>query len=148
MDRILFIGISLISIAIVLIFGDALYIGLWYYIVIPVVAFTLTFPFKTKELFLTGTSIAIQLTIIPYLYINITAERPGGLLGLGHLFSLPGLAVGIIVGSIYVKNKYKKPYIMLSIGFVASLSGFLINQIIICNTLMYCGNLMTLQLLK
>ena len=143
MDRILFACISLISIIIVLIFGDALYIGLWYYLAIPLVAFSLTLPFKPNQLFLTGISLAIQFTLITYLYINLSAERPEGLLGLGHLFSLPGLAAGIIAASIYVKDKYKKQHIMLSIGFFGTASGFIINQLIICNTLMYCGKFMS-----
>lgn len=139
MDRKLFILISLISITIVLIFGDALYVGLWYYIVIPLVAFLLTLPFKPHQLFLTGISLVIQLTLITYLYINLTTERPEGLLALGHLFSLPGLAIGIIAASIYVKNKSKNKYIMLAIGFSGAALGFVINQLIICNTFIYCG---------
>ena len=143
MDRKLFILISLTSITIVLLYGDALYFGIWYYIAIPLVAFLLTLPLKPNKYFLTGISLAIQLTIITYLYINLSAERPEGLLGLGHLFSLPGLAAGIIASSIYIKNKHKKQYTMLSIGFIGAISGFIINQLIICNTLMHCGNVMS-----
>jgi len=143
MDRALFILISLLSITIVLIFGDALYVGFWYYIAIPLVAFLLTLPFKPHQLFLTGISLVIQLTLITYLYINLTTERPEGLLVLGHLFSLPGLAVGIIATSIYVKSKSKNKYIMLAIGFSGASLGFVINQLIICNTLIYCGKFMS-----
>ena len=128
------------SIIIVLIFGDVLYVGLWYYIAIPVVAFLLTMPFKPKHLFLTGIAITLQLTLTTYLYINFKSERPEGLLVPGHVMSLPGLAIGILVVSMYAKNKLYKPYMMLSIGFSGALLGFGINQLIICNTLMYCGN--------
>lgn len=143
MDRILFICISFISITTVLVFGDALYVGLWYYIAVPLGAFLLILPFKPNQFLLTGVSLVIQITLITYLFINLSSERPEGMLGLGHLSSLPGLAVGILAASIYVKNKEKKQYVLLVIGFIGAASGYLINQLIICNSLMYCGKLMS-----
>ena len=141
MDRILFIAISLISIVTVLVVGDALYIGLWYYIAIPLVAYLLTLPFKPKQFFLTGISLAILLTYIPYFYHNLFAERPEGLLGLGHLFSLPGLAVAIVLVSLYLKAKTLSPILLFTISFIGALFGYLINQFIVCNTVIYCGSL-------
>jgi len=141
MDRILFISISLISIFTVLIIGDVLYIGLWYYIAIPFVAYLLTLPFKPKQYFLTGVSLVILLTYIPYFYHNLFAARPEGLLGLGHFFSLPGLAVGILLAGLYLKKKSLSSISLFTIGFIVTLLGFLTNQLIVCKTVIYCGNL-------
>ena len=141
MDRILFIAISLITIITVFIVGDALYIGVWYYIAIPVVAYLLTLPFKPKQYFLTGVSLVILLSYIPYFYHNLFAERPEGLLGLGHLFSLPGLAVGVFLAALYIKAKKLMPVTLFTIAFVGGFVGFLVNQFIVCNTVLYCGNL-------
>jgi len=139
MDRILFVAISLISIFTVLIIGDVLYIGLWYYIAIPFVAYLLTLPFKLKQYFLTGIGLAILLTYIPYFYYNLSATRPEGLLGLGHLFSLPGLAIGILLAGLYLKEKSLRSISLFTIGFMVTFLGFLTNQFIVCKTVMYCG---------
>ncbi|WP_440873650.1 hypothetical protein [Thalassotalea sp. PLHSN55] len=143
MDRIIFISIALISIVIVLVIGDYLYMGIWYYLAIPVVAYLLSLPFKPQNFFLTGISLAILLSYIPYFYFNITAIRPEGLLGLGHLFSLFGLALGIIFAGFYLKNKSLKPLPTLIMSFGISLSGFLFNQLVVCNTVFYCGKLLS-----
>lgn len=143
MDRIIFLVLSLICVSFVLIYGDALYIGIWYYIAIPAMAFLLTLPFKPQKYFLSSISIVILLTYIPYYYYNLTAKQPEGLLGLGHLFSLPGLAIGIILAGIYLSGKVQTQLYTFSIGFAFSIFGFFINQIFVCSTVLYCGRIMS-----
>jgi len=143
MDRIIFIAIALSSIVTVLVIGDFMYIGIWYYLAIPIVAYLLSLPFKPQNFFLTGIILTILLSYIPYFYYNITAQRPEGLLGLGHLFSLFGLALGILVAGFYLKGKTLKPWSVLTISFAISFSGFFLNQLVVCNTLMYCGKLLS-----
>ena len=143
MDRIIFIAIALISIVTVLVIGDYMYIGIWYYLAIPIVAYLLSLPFKPQSFFLTGISLTIILSYIPYFYYNITALRPEGLLGLGHLFSLFGLALGILFAGFYLKEKSLKPLSTLTISFIISFSGFFLNQLVVCNTLLYCGKLLS-----
>lgn len=121
--------------------GDPLYIGLWYYMAIPSVAYLLTLLFKPKQYFLTAISLVILLSYIPYFYRNLFAVRPEGLLGLGHLLSLPGLTIGILFVGLYLKNKSLNSFIISTISFIGASFGFLINQLIVCNTVMYCGNL-------
>jgi len=143
MDRIIFIAIALISIITVLAIGDFMYIGIWYYLAIPIVAYLLSLPFKSQDFFLTGISLTILLSYIPYFYYNITALRPEGLLGLGHILSLFGLALGIIFAGFYLKDKSLKPLYTLIISFGISFSGFFLNQLVVCNTLLYCGKLLS-----
>src|SRR5690606_3504992 len=130
MDRIVFSLISLGSILFVLVFGDSLFFGVWYYFAIPVVAFLLAMPFKPKQYFLSAISIVILLTYIPYWNYNFSAKQPDGLLGLGHMFSLPGLAAGIILAGAHLMPKVKTSGYVFIVSFLFSLCGFLANQII------------------
>jgi len=139
-DRVLFFLISLISVITVLVVDDVLYIGFWYYMVVPAIAYLLAISVKPKPLFLTAVGLVILFTYIPYFHYNMSAERPEGLLGLGHLFSLPGLAAGIVLVGLWLKNSALNPFGIFALGFLGVCAGFLINQFIVCNSVMYCGN--------
>ena len=98
--------------------------------------------FKPKPLFQTGLALAISMVTLAYLSINWIDETPEGLLGLGHLFSLPGGVLGILISGRFIKVfKVKAVFVSLILGFMGFFIGFLINQIIVCNTLMWCGPL-------
>lgn len=144
MDRIIFLLITLVCILFVLVFGDYLFFGVWYYFAIPVMAFLIAMPFRPKQYFLSAISIVILFTYIPYWNYNFSAKQPDGLLGLGHMFSLPGLAIGIILAGTYLKPKVKMSGYVFIISFLFSLCGFLANQIIVCSTVFYCGGLISL----
>ena len=141
MDRIIFITIAIVTIAIVIFVGDALYIGLWYYIAIPAIAYLICIPFKPEKFFLSGAGIAILLAYTPYFIHNLLAKSPEGLIGLGHLYSLPGLYIGIIFAVIYLQHHKTHTPLIFMIGLCGTLGGFLINQFISCNTLLYCNAL-------
>lgn len=143
MDRKIFVAVVAASLLFVAFVGDPLYIGLWYYLAIPCIAYLLSLPFRPKQYFLTGIIFAIVLTYIPYFAYNLIAERPDGLIGLGHLFSLFGLGLGIIVAGFIVKNRAPSSKTTFTLAFSISLLGFLINQVTVCNTVMYCGALLS-----
>jgi hypothetical protein len=139
-DVALAVAISLLLPAVVLLLGDPIYIGIWYYFVVPAVALGLGAAFRVKPLFLSGVSLAVTVTLLIYMSINWSAERPEGLLGLGHLFSLPGAGIGVMLGAVLSKQT-EYPLAGLLSGLLGLLSGFLVNQIVVCNTLMWCGPL-------
>lgn len=141
MDRILFIAISLIVIATILVVGDPMYVGLWYYIAIPAVTYLITLPFQPKPYFLTGVALATQVTYVPYFYHNLFSVRPDGLIGLGHLFSLPGLIAGVLVSGFIFNKIAACSFYRMAGAFIITLLCFLLNQLIVCNTKMYCGGL-------
>ena len=141
MDKLIFFTIATITISFVLLSGDVLYIGLWYYIAIPAAAYLICLPFKTEKYFLSGIAVAIVLSYSPYIIHNLFNDRAEGLSGLGHISSLPGLYSGIIVGAIYQQHHKTNKLILFIIGLCVSLIGFLTNQFIICNTLLYCKTL-------
>jgi hypothetical protein len=139
-DFLLSIITTLFIVMLVAVNGDALYIGAWYYIVVPLIIFAACSIFRPAPLFLFGTAIAIAISMFAYLYINRSSSRPEGLLGLGHLLSLPGAFVVVLVAASFVRKKQiAHPFIAFLFGFIGYGVGFFINQLLICNTLMWCG---------
>lgn len=126
----------------VLIKGDPLYMGLWYYLAVFLVLLVLGAALRPRPLFLTGASLALSFTFLAYMAVNMLADRPEGLLGLGHLFSLPGALIGTLVGTVLLA---RRPGAGAGKGFAMGLAGlgggFLANQWLVCQTLMWCGPL-------
>jgi len=123
----------------VLVIGDGMYIGLWYYFTVPLVIIGLSAAFKLTSSFYTGVSAAIATSFIIYLSINWTAERAEGLLGLGHIFSLPGAFLMVLITAFLLKRKNNRlPAQNLLLGFFSFTLGFSVNQVVLCNSLMYC----------
>lgn len=125
----------------ILVLGDPLYVGIWYYIAIPAVTYLITLPFQPKPYFLTGLALATQLTYAPYFYHHLFSVRPEGLIGLGHLFSLPGLIIGVLVSGFIFNKVAVRTFYRMAGAFIIPLLCFLLNQLIVCNTKMYCGGL-------
>jgi hypothetical protein len=142
LDAVFATVIALVVLSIVMVKGDALYIGLWYYFAVPIVILGIGGALRTKPMFLFGTSLAIAITFIFYMSINWSASHPEGLLGLGHLFSLPGAVVGVFIAATLLKHKATASlFIAFLFGFIGLLGGFFINQLAVCNTVFYCGQL-------
>ncbi|UWX04228.1 hypothetical protein H1235_02575 [Pseudoxanthomonas sp. NC8] len=118
--------------------GDPVYVGLWYYLAVPAVALGLTALLRARPLFLSGASLAVAITLLAYMCINWRAARPDGLVALGHLFSLPGAAVGLLLAAVPVRRA-RHPLAALLLGLGGLLGGFLANQLVVCNTVMWCG---------
>lgn len=142
LDASLAIAIALAMVALVLIKGDALYLGLLYYIVVPIVFLGACAAFRPAPLFLFGTASAIAVSMIALMSVNWLANRPEGLLGLGHILSLPGAFV-VVLGTVFVTRKKQmiRPFVAFLLGFVGCGSGYFINQLVVCNTVMWCGPL-------
>ncbi|MDQ1297572.1 MAG: hypothetical protein QG558_110 [Campylobacterota bacterium] len=120
--------------------GDGMYVGFWYYFAVPLVILGVSAAFKLTSSFYTGVSTAIAISFIIYLNINWTAERPDGLLGLGHIFSLPGAFLLVMITAYLLKRKNNRlPAQNLILGFFSFALGFFLNQIVLCNSLIYCG---------
>ena len=141
-DATLAAAVSLAVILIVIVKGDALYVGIWYYAVVPAVVLGLCAALRVNALFLLGASLALAVTFISYLAINWNAARPEGLLALGHLFSLPGAVAGALIAAALLRALTSRVAILaLFVGFVGVILGFFANQLLVCNTVMWCGSL-------
>ena len=142
LDALFAVVIALVAVIIVMVKGDALYIGLWYYFAVPIVIVGIGAALRARPLFLFGTSLAIAITLIFYMSINWRASSPEGLLGLGHLFSLPGAVVGVFIAATLLKRKTTASlFIAFHFGLIGLLGGFFVNNLIVCNTVLYCGQL-------
>ena len=140
LDASLAIAIAIAIVVIVMIKGDALYLGLWYYIAVPVVVLGTCSLFRPAPLFLFGAAFAIAISMLALMSVNWLAARPEGLLGLGHIFSLPG-AFAVVLGIIFVakKKQITRPLSAFLLGFGGWGGGYFINQLAVCNTVMWCG---------
>ncbi|MBC8650699.1 hypothetical protein GYM54_07970 [Pseudomonas sp. MTM4] len=137
-DAAMALSVALIPAVAQLLFGDPLYIGTWYYLVVPVTAIAIGLIARATPLFLLGTSVAISVTLLAYVAINLSLARPEGLLTLGHLFSLPGAAIGTLIGAL-LSRRLSRLFSAMALGFAGALVGFFLNQLVVCNTLMWCG---------
>jgi hypothetical protein len=131
-------------VAAVLIRGDSLYVGLWYYFAVPAVFIGLCALFRPAPPLLLGVNVALIVSFISYLSINWLASKPEGLLGLGHIFSLPGALVGsLAVAAAAKRYGILSPVALLFLGIGGTGGGFLINQLVVCNTVMWCGKILS-----
>ena len=73
-DLYISIIISLIMPIVALFIGDALYVGIWYYLVLPTIFIIISLLFRIKKYFLSGISFALFLTYFIYFIINIRSH--------------------------------------------------------------------------
>lgn len=123
--------------------GNTLYLGYWYLTLAPVVMWLPGLILRARPLFLTGTTGAAVVTLLVYMAIVSSSGREGGLVGLGHFFSAPGMLVGTSVSAWLLRSRVnaRLPWIVAGIAFLGAGCGFLITQVIVCTTAMYCGAL-------
>ena len=142
-DAAIALSVALMPAVAQLIFGDPLYVGTWYYLVVPITAVAIGVTASAKPLFLLGTSLAVSVTLLVYAAINLSLDRPDGLLALGHLFSLPGAAIGTLIGA-FLSRSLSNQISAMALGFAGALVGFFINQLFVCNWLVSCGAISSL----
>lgn len=123
--------------------GNTLYLGYWYLIGMPVVMLLPGVLLRARSLFLTGTTAAAVFTLLIYMAIVSSMGREGGLVSLGHLFSVPGMFVGASVSAWLLRGRINAslPWLIAGLAFLSAVLGFMISQVIVCNTVMYCGAL-------
>lgn len=138
---------SMVLVTLVLVYassaGNKLYLGYWYLVGVPVVMLLPGLILRARALFLTGTTAAAIITLLVYMAIVSSLGRDGGLVGLGHLFSVPGMFVGASVSAWLLRFRVNvsSPWIVAGVAFLSAGLGFMIAQVIVCNTVMYCGAL-------
>jgi len=121
--------------------NDPLYTGSWYLWSVPVLALLPGLILRAPALFLTGTTAAAQVSLLVYMNIMFSVARTDGLLALGHLFSMPGMLLGTTVSAWLLRYHVRAslPWLVASVAFLGATLGFLVFQIAVCNTVMYCG---------
>ena len=135
----LLVGVALLGVAFVL--GDPIYAGIWYYLVTWLGLIGLAQVAKAPPLFTTGAAMALTASFLLYWAWQASLQSPDGLLGLGHLFSLPGLGIAAVIAAVTARRRRLTPGIAFVVGLLACCAGFAIGQIVVCRTVMYCGAL-------
>lgn len=121
--------------------ADPLYTGLGYLVAVPTVTLIPGLILRAPPLFLTGTT-AIA-TLLIFMKIMSSLDHTEGMLALGHMFSVPGMLTGAGVSAWLLRYRVKTrlPWIVAGIGVLGAALGFMVAQMVVCNTLMYCGAL-------
>lgn len=134
--------VVLLPLIVVAIKGDLLFVGLWYYLAVPIGIILLPAIIQPRASFLMGAATAVSVSFLAYQGIQLSLSRPEGLLALGHLFSAPGALIGAIALALVSRlRKWTQPSLLLGVGFGGTIVGFLVAQVIVCSTKMYCGAL-------
>jgi hypothetical protein len=120
-------GIALLLLVIVLGTGDPLQFGLWYYLVIPALMIGFGVFLGAPPPYLSGASLAAALSLL----VARGAADLGGLVGLGHLFSLPLALAGYVIGVIFARRVVGGMAI-LALGCLGWGGGFLLTQMLMC----------------
>ena len=134
-------GLGAIVLAVTAVRGDPIYAGVWYYLLAWVGLVGLVQIARVPPLFSAGASAALVASFLFYWAWQASLQRPDGLLGLGHLFSLPGLAVAAVIAAVSVRRRQLGPISAFGIAFFSCCAGFGLAQVAVCRAMMYCGTL-------
>ncbi|WP_157969717.1 hypothetical protein [Pseudomonas huaxiensis] len=104
-DIVSFCLISLIVPLLVLLYGDAMYAGLYYYFVIPAVALPIAIWFSPRKGFLIGLGIALAIEFLLVLQINWRSQWQDGMVGVLHMVSLPGAFLAVVFAGRWFERK-------------------------------------------
>ena len=140
-DSLIAFGIGLALMTVALIFGDPMYMGLWYYVFSWVALVALVQITKAPPLFATGAAVALAMSFLLYWVWQASLQHPEGMLGLGHLFSLPGLGIAAVIASLLARRRHISPWAAFVVGLLACSAGFAIAQLLACRSVLYCGSL-------
>ncbi|MGO1068157.1 hypothetical protein [Lysobacter sp. CA199] len=140
-ERVWAVAVSLLLPLLTALYGDPLYLGTRYYLLVAGVAIGLSMLIKAPRMFTLGAALAVAATLAGYGLWALSLTRPEGLLGLGHLLSLPGAAVGLVGGALFARRRRSAAVAAFAAGLLFVLLGFGANQMVVCNTLMWCGPL-------
>lgn len=123
--------------------ADPLYTGLGYLVAVPTVTLIPGLILRAPTLFLTGTTVTAIATLLIFMKIMSSLDHTEGMLALGHMFSVPGMLTGAGVSAWLLRYRVKTrlPWIVAGIGVLGAALGFMVAQMVVCNTLMYCGAL-------
>ncbi|MDH0649504.1 hypothetical protein N5D48_21055 [Pseudomonas sp. GD03858] len=123
--------------------GYSLYLGAWYAMGLYAMVLMASLALRAPALFITGATAALAATLLAYLRLQAGRLHPDGLLGLGHVFSAPGLLAGLAATAWLIRRRVRgsRPWKVAVLGFCGSLVGFALAQLLVCNSVMHCGPL-------
>jgi hypothetical protein len=120
---------------------DAYFIpNLMFYWLPQLAVLTLLWPFSPRPAVVAGVALALATYLGLFGAWVFSHPHPDSMAWLGYLFSLPGAAIGSISSALWLRGRLTYGTIAAScIAAGLVFVGILINQTIVCKTLMYCG---------
>lgn len=140
-DSVFALGVGLAVLAATVVVGDPIYAGIWYYLIAWLGLVGLVQLAKASPLLTTGSAVALAASFVFYWAWQASLPEPDGLLGLGHLFSLPGLGIAAVIAAVLSRLRQMNPWTAFATGALACCAGFAIAQLVVCRSMMYCGAL-------
>ena len=136
--------VPLALVVFVLLRGDPIYLGLWYYLTVPAVVVAVLYALTSPAFFVPGATFGLSATFLVYWFVQFQRAQPEGLLGLGHLFSVPGALLGLLIAR-YAVRAFPGigPVWSFVLALVGSGLGFAAAQGVVCNTAMWCGDILS-----
>ena len=140
-DSAIALGVGAALLTAMYVLGDPIYAGIWYYLIVWFSLVCLLQIAKAPPLLTTGAAMALAASFLFYWAWQASLPRPDGLLGLGHLASLPGLGIASVIAAVIARRRRVRPWVAFSFGLLACCIGFAIAQFVACHSLVYCGSL-------
>ncbi|WP_123770659.1 hypothetical protein [Vulcaniibacterium tengchongense] len=140
-DSVIALGIGFALLAATSIFGDPIYAGIRYYLIAWFGLVGLAQIAKAPPLFTTGAAAALAASFLFYWAWQASLPQPEGLLGLGHLFSLPGLGIAAVIAAVIARRRQMLPWAAFAAGLLACCAGFAASHFVVCRSMVYCGSL-------
>lgn len=141
MDSSVAFAIGFLLLLATLVIGDPIYAGTWYHLLAWLGLVGMVQIAKAPPLFTTGAAFALAASFLFYWAWQASLPRPEGLLGLGHLFSLPGLGIAAVIAAVIARRSQMLPWAAFAAGLLACSIGFAIAQFGVCQSMLYCGSL-------
>ncbi|WP_163940537.1 hypothetical protein [Pseudomonas brassicae] len=113
----------------------------WYLAALPVAVLLLGMLLRMPGLFVTGCTVASLAALLGYLIATSGHGGQAVFLWLGYIFSAPGMLVGIVVAAWLLKRRARTAgaWRVAGTGLLGAGAGFMLPQMIVCNTQLYCG---------
>lgn len=134
-------AIGLLMLLTTFVFGDPIYAGTWYYVLTWLGLVGILQIAKAPSFLTTGAALALAASFLFYWVWQASLPQPEGLLGLGHLLSLPGLGISAVIAAIIARRFQMPSWAALATGLLACCSGFAIAQLVVCQSMLCCASL-------
>lgn len=141
MDSGLAFAVGLLLLAATFVFGDPIHAGIWYYLIAWFGLVGVVQVAKAPPLLTAGAAVALASSFLLYWAWQASLPEPDGLLGLGHLFSMPGIGIAAVTAAVIARRRQMLPAAAFTTGLLVCCMGFAIAQLVVCRSVMYCGAL-------
>ena len=111
---------------------------LFYFAIYPVITMAIVLFLRPPALFLSGVALAFLITYL--LLFSRETLWPSDLIGVDLMFATPGAIVGAMLAAKRLQKRVvTSPSLALAFSLIGTISGFMLVDLLFCNSLFYCG---------